>query len=90
MGNKLKIEGNVKAISDYNDIKGSVDQIIQSQKDVIVELVDSMALTSSTIGYFTKIVNVNNVTLRLYVGDERLFSLLDDLGLVQVLNVQKS
>ncbi|SFV71337.1 hypothetical protein MNB_SV-13-1490 [hydrothermal vent metagenome] len=48
-----------------------------------------MSLTSSVIGYFTKIVNVNDVTLRLYVQDEGLFSLLDDLGLVQVLHVQK-
>jgi len=89
VGNKLIIEGNVKSISHYNDIKGHVDQIIQTQKNVIIELVDSMSLTSSVIGYFTKIVNVDDVTLRLYVKDERLFSLLDDLGLVQVLNVQR-
>ena len=90
VGNKLRVEGNVKSISHYTDIKGNIDQIIQTQKDVTVELVDSMSLTSSVIGYFTKIVNVDNVMLRLYVKDERLFSLLDDLGLVQVLNVQRS
>ena len=90
VGNKLRVEGNVKSISHYNDIKGNIDQIIQTQKDVTVELVDSMSLTSSVIGYFTKIVNVDNVMLRLYVRDERLLSLLDDLGLVQVLNVQRS
>jgi len=88
-GNKLRINGNVKSISHYNDIKSSVDQIIQNQNDVLIELIDSISLTSSVIGYFTKIVNVDNITLRIHVTDERLFALLDDLGLVQVLNVQR-
>jgi len=88
VGNRIKIKGNVKSIAHYNDIKSSIDKIIQNQKDVVVELVDSVSLTSSTIGYFTKIVNVDNVALRLYVGDDRLFRLLDDLGLIQVFNVK--
>ena len=89
MENKIKVEGNVKSISDYNELKNSIDQIVKSQKSIIVEFVDSMSLTSSAIGYFTKLVNVDNVVLKLYVNDKQLFELLDDLGLIQVLNVQK-
>jgi len=89
MENKIKVEGNVKSISDYNELKNSIDQIVKSQKNIIVEFVDSMSLTSSAIGYFTKLVNVDNVVLKLYVNDKQLFELLDDLGLIQVLNVQK-
>ena len=88
MGNKLKIRGNVKSISHYNDIKSSIDQMIQNQKDIVVELLDSISLTSLVIGYFTKIVNIDEVVLRLHIGDERLFELLDDLGLIQVFNVK--
>jgi len=89
MENKIKVEGNVKSISDYNELKNSIDQIVKSQKNIIVEFVDSMSLASSAIGYFTKLVNVDNVVLKLYVNDKQLFELLDDLGLIQVLNVQK-
>jgi len=88
-GNKIKVKGNIKSIAHYNELKDNIETIIISHKSVEVELIDSMSLTSSVIGYFTKIVNLDNVVLKLSINDERLFELLDDLGLVQVLNVQR-
>jgi len=88
-GNKLVVKGNIKSVEHYNDIKNNIDQIIRNQEHIIVELVDSISLTSSVIGYFTKIVNIDKINLKLYVNDEKLFELLDDLGLLQMLNVQK-
>jgi len=89
VGNRVKITGNVKSITHYNEIKSSVDSIIHHSKDVVVELVDSISLTSSVIGYFTKIVNVDSVSLKLYVSDERLYELLNELGVAELFNVQR-
>jgi len=92
IGNKVKIVGNVKSLSHYDEIKNSVDTVISNRKkdkDVIVELVDSISLTSSVIGYFnfTKIVNKDGINLKVLVNDERLYELLNDLGLVSLFQV---
>ena len=80
-GNRVIIKGNVKSISDFNDIKNAVDGIIMTSKYVVIELIDSISLTSSVIGYLSKLVNVDGVTVELYVGDNGAYELLKDLGL---------
>ena len=88
-GNRVIIKGNVKSISDFNDIKNSVDAITSTSKHIVIELVDSISLTSSVIGYLSKLVNVDNVTVELYVGDKGLYDLLSDLGLISLFKVKK-
>ena len=89
LGNKLMITGNVKSIAHYAELKSSVDEIIKSQNRITIELTDSISLTSSVIGYFSKIVNVDKINLELYVSNDRLFNLLTDLGLIEIFNVKK-
>jgi len=88
-GNKIIIKGNVKSISDFNNIKNAIDSIISMNKYIILELVDSISLTSSVIGYLSKLVNVDGVTVELYVGDDGLYELLSDLGLISLFRVKK-
>ncbi len=89
LGNKVVVEGNIKSIEHYNQLKSTVDEMLLNNKTIVVTLVDSISLTSSIIGYFTKIINVNGVVLELYVSDDGLFDLLDDLGLIQLFNVKR-
>lgn len=89
LGNKVVVEGNIKSIEHYNQLKSTVDEMLLNSKTIVVTLVDSISLTSSIIGYFTKIINVNGVVLELYVSDDGLFDLLDDLGLIQLFNVKR-
>ena len=88
-GNKLVIEGNIKSITHYNQLKSILDEMVINHKKVVVELVDSISVTSSVIGYFSKLVNVNGVVLEVYVSDDDLFVLLEDLGLIQTFSVKK-
>jgi len=88
-GNRVVVKGNVKSISDFNDIKNSVDAIISTSKHVVLELVDSISLTSSVIGYLSKLVNVDKIMVEMYVGDQGLYDLLSDLGLVSLFKVKK-
>ncbi len=88
-GNTISIKGNIKSMAHYNQIKSIIDDMIRYDKHVVIKLIDSISLTSSLIGYFSKLVNVDNVELELYVKDESLLQLLDDLGLTQTFNIRK-
>jgi len=88
MGNRLVIKGNVKSVKNYEDIKSAIDSIISSNKYVIIELTNSISLTSSVIGYLSKLVNVDGVKVELYVRDDGLYELLSDLGLINLFRVK--
>ena len=88
-GNKLIIKGNIKSINHYNQLKSILDAIVVNNKQIVIELIDSISITSSVIGYFSKLINVNGILLELFVNDDDLFNLLDDLGLIQAFNVKR-
>ena len=88
-GNKVVVKGNVKSIENYKDIRNAIESIISTNKSVIIELINSISLTSSVIGYLSKLVNMDGITVELYVGDEGLYELLDDLGLISLFKVKK-
>ena len=90
IGNKIIIKGNVKSIKDYEDIKGSIEHIIGNSNNVVIELIDSISLTSSVIGYLSKLVHNDNIRVSLKVCDDGLYNLLSDLGLIKEFNVVKS
>lgn len=88
-GNKITVKGNIKSITHYNQIKNIIDDMVANNKAIVIHLVDSISLTSSIIGYFSKLTNVNGIILKLFVNDDHLFNLLEDLGLTQTFNVQR-
>ncbi len=88
-GNKLVIEGNIKSMAHYNEVKNAIDAIRLSNKKIVIEIVDSISITSSVIGYLSKLVNVDGVRLEIYVKDDNLYALLEDLGLIQIFNVRR-
>ncbi len=86
----VTIKGNIKSISDYQKIKETIDAILQTpnQKRVHIKIPDSISMTSSVIGYLSKLVN-DGIKIELEVGNPELIELLDDLRLTELFNVKK-
>ena len=87
--NKITIEGNIKSISDFHEIKSVMDEVITRSKEIEILVKDSFSITSSVIGYFNKIIHKDGVTLHLSVTDKRLYELLEDLNLIALFHVKK-
>ena len=87
--NIVKIEGNIISISHFQEIKTTLDLLINSHKEIVIELKDSISITSSVLGYFNKLILKDKIKIYLRVGDSKLISLLSDLNLSHALNVKK-
>jgi len=88
-GNVVTIKGNIKTVSDYQEIKRTIDALAASQQHIVVNIPDSISVTSSVIGYFTKLVQKDKIDLNIKVGDADLMELFEDLGLVSFFKVRK-
>lgn len=88
-GNIVTITGNIKSISDFQSIKRALDLLTFKQDSVIIEIKDSISVTSSVIGYFNKLVLKDEINITLHVGNEKLMALLDDLNLATVFKAVK-
>ncbi|MDD2652035.1 MAG: hypothetical protein PHX44_03175 [Sulfurimonas sp.] len=86
----VTITGNIKTIADFQSIKQTVDGVVATHKLVTINIVDSLSITSSVIGYLNKLVLKDKVDVRLIVGNEELFNLLDDLNLVSTFKAYRS
>lgn len=89
-GSELVISGNIKNTTDYQIIKDNVNELIKSgSKSIIVKTPESFSMTSSVIGFFIKVIFQDKVPIHVYVKDDRLYSLLEDLNLLDTFKVQK-
>mgnify|MGYP000556095418 CR=1 FL=1 len=87
--NKLTITGNIKTVSDFQDIKNLLDEITASHNSVVLHIVDSISITSSVIGYFNKLVLKDEIDLQINIGTEELLELFDDLNLTDTFKAKK-
>ena len=87
--NIVTISGNIKSVTDYQRIKDTIDSLIETHTSIIIEIKDSISITSSIIGYFTKLVQKEGIDLSIKVGDESLMELFDDLNLVSLFKIRK-
>ena len=60
-----------------------------TQKNITLKLIDSISVSSSVLGYLTKLALKDGIDISLQVGNEQLIDLLDDLNLLKVLKVKK-
>ena len=88
--NTVVITGNIKSVRDYQKIKESVDALIAANKSIVIEIKDSISITSSIIGYFTKLVQKEGIDMSIKVWDASLMELFDDLNLVTLFDVRKA
>lgn len=89
-GSEIVITGNIKNTSDYQSIKDNVNALVQSgAKSIIVKTPESFSMTSSVIGFFIKVIFQDKVSIHVYVKDDILYSLLEDLNLIETFKVKK-
>lgn len=88
--NIVTITGNIKSISDFQVIKQALDKVVAHHKSVTINIINSLSITSSIIGYFNKLVLKDNIDLHMNIGDEQLLHLLDDLNLVSTFKARKA
>ncbi len=87
--NQVTIKGNIKSIQDYQKIKELIDDIVQTNKQITLNIIDSISVTSSVIGYFNKLILKDSVNLQINVGDAQLMELFEDLNLIALFKVKK-
>ena len=85
-GNVVNVKGNIKSLDDVYKLKSVLDSINYSS--ITINLYDSMAITSTLIGYLRKKIN-DGIQIFINVGNELLYELLDDLGLIDIFHVRK-
>jgi hypothetical protein len=86
-GNVIEVEGVIKTINDANRLN-EVIKDLNSGNSVIIKIKDSFAMPSAVIGLLIKKVN-EGVNIKVEVGSEILYELLDDLNLTDKFNVKK-
>ena len=87
--NTVVITGNIKTISDYQQIKENVDNLTKNHQHIIITIQDSISITSSVIGYLNKLVLKENIDVEIKVGNAQLIELFEDLNLVSLFKVKK-
>ncbi len=85
----ITITGNIKSVSDFQQIKSTVDTVVSQHKNIFIHIVDSLSMTSSVIGYFNKLVLKDGINLQIKVGNQQLLDLLNDLHLTSTFKVHK-
>jgi len=85
--NVIEIEGVIKTISDANKINDVIKDF-KAGESIIIKIKDSFAMPSSVIGILMKKVE-EGVNIKIEVGSEILYELLDDLNLTDKFNVKK-
>lgn len=87
--NQVTITGNIKTIGDFQHIKSCIDEVALNNKTIVINIVDSISVTSSVIGYFNKLVQKDKKELQMLIGDEQLMKLIDDLNLISIFKARK-
>jgi hypothetical protein len=76
-------------MQDYQQIKESLDTLSKTQKSIIINMLDSISITSSVIGYLNKLVLKDKINLSINVSSSTLKELFDDLNLTSLFHVRK-
>lgn len=85
----VRISGNIKSVNDYQQIKNSLDSLTSKEKQIRMDIVDSISMTSSVIGYLNKLVLKDNVKIIMGIGSDLLMELIEDLNLKTLFQAHK-
>lgn len=87
--NNIIIDGNIKSVSDFQEIKQIIDSTIRTHKHIVINIKNSLSITSSVIGYLNKLVLKDGIDISMHIGDEQLIELLADLNLASTFKARK-
>ncbi len=88
---EITILGTIKTIADGQMIKETINRSFHQDKQRTIKLTikDSFIITSSVIGFLVKAIKIDKMDLTVYVGSMELYSMLDDMNLLDSMNVRK-
>lgn len=88
----IYISGIIKTISDGQSIKETITRIFaqDAQQLIHVHIKDSFIITSSVIGFLIKSIKIDKMELSIYVYSKELFTMLEDMNLIESMNVRKA
>jgi len=86
--NIVTIKGNIKNISDLSDIRGIIESVKARYTNIILNIEDSISITSSVIGYLNKLVLKDGIRLEMNIGNKQLLSLIEELNLAETFNAK--
>jgi len=87
--NRVTIQGNIKSVSDFQELKSLFDDLTQNHKSITIDIKDSLSITSSVIGYFNKLILKDGINLSMNIGNDQLMELLEDLNLTTLFKAKK-
>lgn len=88
--NTLEINGNIKGLDDFFQIKEDIMKMTLTNNDtLVIDIKDSFSMPSAMIGYLLKLIRQDKIQVILNVYDRRLLELLDDLNLNLIFNVNE-
>ncbi len=88
--NTLEINGNIKGLDDFFQIKEDILKMELTNSDTLVlDIKNSFSMPSAMIGYLLKLIRQDRIQVILNVYDRRLLELLDDLNLNLIFNVNE-
>ena len=88
---EIYIDENIKSIGDNDKIKHAIEQAWKNDNDANIDIYinDSFIITSSVIGFLIKFIKKDKMKISIYVYNEELYEMLDDMNLVEALHVTK-
>ncbi|WP_373002727.1 hypothetical protein [Sulfurimonas sp.] len=88
--NTINITGNIKSINNFSEIKNLIDSVVTQHKSITINIIDSLSITSSVIGYFNKLILKDNINIEMRIGNDQLMHLLTDLNLASTFKARKA
>jgi len=86
------VTGTIKTIANAQAIKEAIRKTHEQHPDAIINIMikDSFIITSSVIGFLLKSIKMDKINLNVNIGCEELYTMLDDMNLVEEMNVKKA
>ena len=61
-----------------------------SDNSIEIHIKDSFIVTSSVIGFLIKFIKKDKIPITLYITNDELYEMMDDMNLIQALNIKKT
>jgi len=92
LSTQINIEENIKSLSDNDIIKIAIEDAwnANSDKPIEIHIKDSFIITSSVIGFLIKFIKKDKMPITLYITNDELYEMMDDMNLIQALNIKKA
>ncbi|HIJ60806.1 MAG TPA: hypothetical protein HPP56_09400 [Nitrospirae bacterium] len=86
--NEITIKGFMTKVENYFNLKKVIKSLMEEgATNLTVKIPESVTMTSSIISLFLRAVNEDHIKLKVCVGKEELYRLLETLKLVKVFDV---